>query len=118
MNQVVNTMLQSRQARLSVDNRLHDGTVNRANFTSVQQADDRAVFSRDNRWVDSRVLADDTERSPSRGIEPGSDAFREFLKKLIVQSRQGGVWLGGDIVLRVGGCAVLVTVPKAGKPIP
>lgn len=59
MNQAASTTFQPGQAQRNTDNRFHDAQMPRVSSASVQNVDDRAIFRRNNRWVDGRVPGSD-----------------------------------------------------------
>jgi hypothetical protein len=85
--------------------------MNRVEVTRVQQVNDRAFYNRNGRWVDSRVVQQETDVRPARVIEFGSKEFQDLAAKLAGQNRNGAISLQGDILMVVDGQTVLVKGP-------
>jgi hypothetical protein len=108
VNQSLNMMRQKEQKVLNVRNDFFDAQMNRVLVTNVQQINDRAYYRRGNRWVDSRLVSNETQIEPKRIIEFGSKEFMELAQKLARENRQGSIALRGDIFLLVDGEPVLI----------
>ncbi|NQT51289.1 hypothetical protein HQ576_04530, partial [bacterium] len=115
LNQSFNNDFQRQQDVLNRDNKYFDKNLNRVAITSVQQISDRAFYRRGQRWVDSRILAQEKTLKPKKTIEFGSAEFRELAAKLASQGRQGCIALRGDILLVVDNEPVLVKAPVAAR---
>ncbi len=90
-------------------NDFYDEQMNRVSVTSVQQINDRAYYRRNNRWVDSRLLGNESEEAKSaRIIEFGTTEYFELLEKLAEENQQGSIAFKGDILLMVDKKPVLV----------
>ena len=72
VNQEFNNLRQMRQAELNASNTFLDENLMRVSITTVQQVNDRAFYQRGNRWVDSRIVAQENEIRPEKVIEFGS----------------------------------------------
>ena len=79
-------------------------------LSGVQQVADRALFFRNNRWVDNTMLAHESE-APDQTVEFGTPEFRVVLDQLVKEGRQGMLSRGGDVYLNVQGKRVLVKCP-------
>jgi len=108
VNQSFNLMAQKKQAQLRMHNDFYDARMNRVSIANVQQINDLAYYRRGRRWVDSRLVSNETEVKPTRVIEFGSDEFIELAQKLARENRQGSIALRGDVLLVVDGEPVLV----------
>ena len=108
VNQEVNNGRQMAQTSLNGRNAFLDETMNRVEVTNVQQVSDMALYNRRGRWVDSRIVANESQTVPQRVIEFGSDEYRRVAERLAEQGRQGAMALSGDILLMVDQEAVLI----------
>lgn len=112
VSQSYNIAAQKSLERPNVRNTYYDKDMQRVEITNVQQINDRAYYFRNNRWVDSRLLKDESKIKP-RVIEFRSDEFIKLLIRLTVHNQQGSVALGHDVLLEVDGEVVLVKGPKS-----
>jgi hypothetical protein len=83
----------------------------RVSIAEVQQVNDTAYYQRGRRWVDSRLVNNESEVKPKKVIEFGSEEFIELAQKLAKANRQGSIALRGDILLMVEGEPILVKSP-------
>jgi Ca-activated chloride channel family protein len=109
VNQSLNMVAQKDQAALNMTNRFYDANMNRVSIATVQQINDQAYYRRGDRWVDSRLVKNESEVKPSKVIEFGSEEFVELAQELAKENRQGSIALRGDVLLVVNGQPVLVT---------
>jgi len=108
-NQSLNYNAQKMQTNLKMRNDYIDESMQRIEFTAVQQVADCALFNRNGTWIDSRVAMNaPAEQGPQRTITLGSEAHRQLLDELIAQGRQALVAMPGDVLLLVNGERVLV----------
>jgi Ca-activated chloride channel family protein len=107
VNQSLNGQAQQKQSCLNNRNFYLDRNLNRVEVTGVQQVADRAFFRRGDRWVDSRLLGREAP-TPDRVVVVGTAAFRALVDKLTAAHRQACLGLRGEILIEVGGEAVLV----------
>lgn len=112
-NQDINRVYQKSQSVLNARNSYWNDKLERVAVARVQQISGKTFFRRHGRWVDSLLVEKETA-PPKRVIEFGSDAFRELLRRLIKEGRQGCVSLRGTVLLEVDGEAVLVKPPADG----
>lgn len=110
-NQSVNGIYQKNQFQLNYDNGYFDQNMNRVEITAVQQVNDRAFYKRGNRWVDSRIVNDESNVKASKVIEFGSEDFRKLASKLADEGRAGSISLRGDILMVVDEEPVLIKGP-------
>ena len=96
------------QLTLNMRNDFYDARMNRVSIANVQQINDQAYYRRGRRWVDSRLVNNETEVKPKKVIEFGSEEFTELAQKLATENRQGSIALAGDVLLVVDGEPVLV----------
>jgi len=107
VNQSLN-LARQKEARLNMTNWHYDANMNRVSISNVQQINDRAYYRRRGRWVDSRLVNNESDIQPKKIIEFGSKEFIELAAKLAKENRQGSITLEGDILLLVDGEPVLV----------
>jgi len=88
-----------------------DAEMNDVTISGVQQVADRALFYRNNRWIDNAVLAHETD-APEQTVEFGTPEFQTVLDELVKEGRQGMLARGGDVYLMVQGRRVLVKCPS------
>jgi len=79
-------------------------------ITTVQNVADRTFFQRGGRWVESQLLATESEK-PDRVVEFGTDEYLSLARELARDNRQVALALGGDVLLQVGKERVLVKGP-------
>ncbi len=118
LNQSFNMGAQREQKTLNMSNSFVDENFDRVSITNVQQINDMAYYFKNNRWVDSRLVQDESNIKPDKIIEFGSDEYFELARKLAAQGRQGSMALGGgrggmggfggDVLLKVDNQAVLI----------
>ncbi|MHC4212014.1 MAG: VWA domain-containing protein, partial [Planctomycetota bacterium] len=108
VSQSFNNSAQREQLSLNMRNAFLDEQMDRVSIAEIQQVNDRAYFRRGKRWVDSRLVNNESEVKPTRIIEFGSPEFIELAEKLASVNRQGSIALKGDILLYVDGDAVLI----------
>jgi Ca-activated chloride channel family protein len=111
VNQSFNYAAQISQDRLNMDNSFYDEKMARVSIAEVQQINDTAYYQRGRRWVDSRLVNNESEVKPKKIIEFGSEEFIELAQKLAKANRQGSIALHGDILLMVEGEPILVRSP-------
>jgi len=119
VNQSINLRAQLYQEVLNPDNSYIDVYMRPVRITNVQQVADLAFYYKDGRWIDSRLFSVDDEVSPVRTIEYASAEFLSLMNELALQGRQAALSFGDDVVLQVGGQAVLILMPpEAPKHAP
>jgi len=106
VNQSMNAQAQMDQAQLNPGNDYWDENMNRVSISNVQQVNDQAFYRRGNRWVDSRLVS--RNRKADRKMKFGSEEFMDLARDLAREGRQGAVSFEGDVLLEVGGEAVLI----------
>jgi hypothetical protein len=111
VNQSFNYEAQAKQMTLNMDNSFLNENMERVRIANVQQINDTAYYQRGRRWVDSRLVQNETEVQPEKVIEFGSEEFIELAQKLAKDNRQGSIALRGDILLLVEGEPVLIRSP-------
>jgi hypothetical protein len=99
--------IQQRQAYIGAD--LRQVTSN-----GVQQVADRTFLWRGNRWVDTRLLKDESAE-PEATVEFGSAEYGALVDALEKDNLQGVMAMLGDVYLLQGGKRVLVKC-AAGAP--
>lgn len=109
VNQSFNMVAQKDQRSLNMTNSFYDARMNRVSIATVQQINDQAYYRRGRRWVDSRLVNNESEVKPSKVVEFGSPEFVKLAEQLATENRQGSIALRGDILLVVEGEPVLVT---------
>ena len=108
LNQGLNFNKSKIQKTLNYDNAFMDQNLARVEITAVQQVCDRAFFNQSGRWIDSRLVGNETELEPETVIDIGTEAHRALLTELLRQNREGVLSLSGEIILKHGGQTVLV----------
>jgi Ca-activated chloride channel family protein len=111
VNQSFNYAAQISQDRLNMDNSFYNENMERVSIAEVQQINDTTYYQRGRRWVDSRLVKNESEVKPKKIIEFGSEEFIELAQKLAKANRQGSIALRGDILLLVEGEPVLIKSP-------
>jgi len=112
INQSFNSVRQKAQEELNPSNRFYDAQLNEVSISSVQQVNDNAYYRRGGQWVDSKLVAQPRQVTPSRVIEFGSKEYFELARRLARENRQGSIALSGDILLMVDGEPVLIKSPS------
>ncbi len=108
----------SRQYRLNIDasggggNVMLGADMKKVAVGGIQQINDRALFRRSGRWVDS-ALGGQEDKDPDITVEFGTDEYMKIVDQLAQQGRQGLLAMGGDAYLFMGGKRVLVKAPPA-----
>lgn len=111
VNQSLNSVKMAKQAQLNMSNSYIDQNMNRVQITNVQQVSDRAFYNRKGRWVDSRIVNDESRIQPKRTVEFGSAEFSDLAQRLAREGRQGSMALGGDVLTLVDDEPVLIKGP-------
>ena len=93
-------------------NTFFDAKMNRVEFANVQQMNDRALYQRGRRWIDSRTVEDEKSIEADETITFGSPEYFKLVDKFVGENRQGVLALAGEILLRVDDRNVLVTAAK------
>ncbi|MBN2589354.1 MAG: VWA domain-containing protein [Sedimentisphaerales bacterium] len=117
LSQGFNMGAQREQKTLNYDNGFINENFDRVSITNVQQINDMAYYFKNNRWVDSRLVESESNITPDKVIEFGSDEYFELARKLAAQGRQGSMALGGgrggrggfgDVLMKVDDQSVLI----------
>jgi Ca-activated chloride channel family protein len=111
VNQSLNMVQQKDQVALNYKNFYFDAEMQRVSVGGVQQINDWTYYRRGNRWVDSRLIEKQAEITPKRIVRFGSDEYLELAQRLARQNRQGSIALSGDVLMLIGGEAVLIQGP-------
>ncbi|MFG0284109.1 MAG: VWA domain-containing protein [Phycisphaerales bacterium JB039] len=88
--------------------------VQRVEFTTIQQANDKTMFKRGARWVDAALL-EQAEAEPDEVVKFGTERFDALLMDLVKKNQQATLALGGEVYLLVEGKRVLVMWDEAGQ---
>ena len=115
VNQSLNMIRQKGQTTLSMRNDFLDEKMNRVSIATIQQINDLAYYRRGNRWVDSRLVNEETKIQPKKVIEFGSREFIEIAEKLAKENRQGSIALAGDVLLLIDGEPTLIKAPSSNN---
>ena len=99
---------QKDQKVLNYDNSFVDENFGRVSISNVQQINDMAYYFKGKRWIDSRLVNEESTIKPKKTIEFGSDEYMALAEKLATQNRQGSIALKGDILLMVDEDAILI----------
>ena len=116
VNQSANSVYMMGQSQLNISNAIWDENMNRVSIANVQQVSDLAFYNRGGRWVDSRIVDEESEVQPKRVIRFGSDEFRELARRLAREDRQGSIAFRGDILMTIDGDLVLIKGSGEGTP--
>lgn len=108
VNQSANGRFMMNQSHLNFCNVAWDENMNRVSIANVQQVNDLAFYNRGGRWVDSRIVNQESRIQPKRVIEFGSHEFRELASRLAREGRQASISFRGDILMTVDGEPVLI----------
>jgi Ca-activated chloride channel family protein len=111
VNQDMNNQVQKGLMNVNPRNKYYDASMNEVATAAVQQVSDLAFYKRNNRWIDSRLVANSAEPRPERVITFGSEEFRALAARLAREGRQGSIALRGDILLLLDGQPVLIKAP-------
>jgi Ca-activated chloride channel homolog len=111
VNQSLNSVKMGKQSQLNMSNSYIDQNMNRVQITNVQQVSDRAFYNRKGRWVDSRIVSEESRIQPKRTVEFGSTEFGDLAQRLAREGRQGSMALGGDVLMMVDDEPVLIKGP-------
>lgn len=106
--------------------KLAKGTVNMANtyvdeemnvveIHSVQQVADLALFRRDDRWVDSRILDSAETETPDLVVKLGTVEYDNLVRELVTLNREKVLALSGEILVQnEAGQIVLIAAVESG----
>ena len=111
VSQGMNVSAQRTQSSVNRSNNFFTQSMERVEFTNVQQVTDRTFFRRHNRWVDARALASEKTTKPDAVVEFGTPAFDRLVERLVAEGRQGILALSGEMLLMVDGKTILVKSP-------
>lgn len=103
-----NSMARKSQSTLNFRNEFYNEKMERVEIANVQQLNDQAYYYVNSRWVDSSLVENESQVTPDRTIEFGTEEFFELALKLAKQNRQASIALRGEILLMVDGETVLV----------
>ncbi|NQT18524.1 MAG: VWA domain-containing protein [Planctomycetes bacterium] len=112
VNQLRNDGFQRKQRVDNRRNTFYDADMNSVQTTTVQQMNDRALYQRGARWIDSRTVEAEKSIEPDETIAFGSDEYFALVQKFVDQNRQGVLAVSGEILLRVDNKNVLVTAAR------
>ncbi len=107
INQSFNYNAQKAQTVVNYRNEFYDASMERVEFSAVQQVADCALYNRNGQWIDSR-LAQQEEQRPTRTVVLGSEEHRKLVDELMAQGRQALLAMPGEVLLLVDGERVLV----------
>ena len=110
VTQASNGISQKSQSSLNRSNFYLTQNMERVEITNVQQITDRTFFKRNNRWVDSNALKNETVK-PDQVIEFGTPEFYRLVDQLVRQGREGILALSGEMLLMIDGKTVLIKAP-------
>lgn len=101
--------LQAKQSGLQAASNAYymNEKLEREEVTNVLYFGDRAFFLRDNRWIDSRLLADE-DAKPDQEIVFGSAEYFELAATLAAKGRQNALTFDKDAVILVDQKRVLI----------
>jgi Ca-activated chloride channel family protein len=106
--QSVNAEAQRKATTMNRQNTYFDSDMNEVRApASVQQVADTTLYRRGNRWVESRVEASGKAEKPAKVYKFGSEEFGDMAIRLSKEGRQGSIAKDGEVMLEVGGEAIL-----------
>lgn len=111
VTQAANNSTQISQSNMNRSNFYLAQNMQRVEITTVQQITDRTFFKRNNRWVDSNALKNESAK-PDRVVEVGTPEFYKLVDQLLREGREGILALSGELLLLVDGKTVLVKAPS------
>ncbi len=110
VTQAANNSTQMSQSNMNRSNSYVAQNMQRVEITTVQQITDRTFFKRNNRWVDSNALKNESAK-PDRVVEFGTPEFYKLVDQLLHEGREGILALSGELLLMVDGKTVLIKAP-------
>lgn len=110
VSQAANNTLQKSAANMNRSNFYLTQNMERVEITTVQQITDRTFFKRNNRWVDSSALKNETAK-PDQVIEFGTPEFYKLVDRLVRDGREGILALSGELLVVIDGKTVLIKAP-------
>jgi Ca-activated chloride channel homolog len=110
VSQAANNTSQKSQANMNRSNFYFTQTMERVEITTVQQITDRTFFKRNNRWVDTNALKNETAK-PDQVVEFGTPEFYKLVDRLVRDGREGILALSGELLLVIDGKTVLIKSP-------
>ncbi len=113
VNQGTNVQRQRNDNTLNRANEYVDENMKRVEISNVQQVNDRAFFKRGDKWIDSQIIKDkkdEKELKPDVIIRFGSKEYEFLLALLAKSNRQGTLSLKGDILIKIEGKIILITM--------
>lgn len=119
INQSYNLGAQQQQSTLNPTNCFLDENMEQVCIVTVQQMGDLTFYLRQDRWVDSRLLAEDVDPDrivAHRIIVYGSEEFLTLAQQLAEQQRQSALSLAEDILLLLDSEVVLIDMPDPPTP--
>lgn len=81
--------------------------VAQATVVGMQNINSQSYMNRNNRWVDARALAKETEK-PDREVIIGTPEFDKLVDFLVAEGQEGVLALEGELLLQIGAERVLV----------
>jgi len=118
VSQSVNIKEQQWAACANNQNRIWNDAMESVAITTVQQTEDCALFHRNNRWIDSRILQKDEHAEPDRVVDFGTDAYFQLARSLADQGRAAIIAVRGELFLVIDGQRVLIKAPVEPAPPP
>lgn len=110
VSQASNNTMQKLQVNSNRSNSYLSQNMERVEITTVQQITDRTFFKRNNRWVDSSALKNETAK-PDQVIEFGTPEFYRLVDRLVRDGREGILALSGELLVVIDGKTVLIKAP-------
>ena len=110
VSQAANNTMQKSAANMNRSNFYLTQNMERVEVTTVQQMTDRTIFKRNNRWVDSSALKNETAK-PDQVIEFGTPEFYKLVDRLVRDGREGILALSGELLVVIDGKTVLIKAP-------
>ncbi len=110
VNQELNLKAQYEQTSVNANNRVWDGNMKQVFRSNTQQVADQALFFRNTRWVDARLVNTENDK-PDQTVDFGTPEFDAIVDQLIAEGRQSLIANSGEMLLLVNNQRVLVRCP-------
>jgi Ca-activated chloride channel homolog len=102
ISQSFNISGQKNQTTLNYSNSYLNERMEQVSVVNIQQINDMAFYRKGEQWIDSSLLASQSQIRPDRIIEYGSPEYFELAEQLAREGRQGALSLPGDVMIGAG----------------
>ena len=110
VNQEMNLKAQVELSTVNASNFYMDSNMREVTSVGCQQVADQALFFRNSRWIDARIVDKENEK-PDLTVEFGTPEFEKVLDQLVAEGRQSLIANSGEMLLLVNNQRVLVKCP-------